>query len=190
MFTQRLWGQFFPDITNTQLAWLEQFDEPTLRKALEITASKDKSGRFTKRTSDNLGKYVFAVAKRLSTKVMPVSVNMVFSDYLVTPTDTQRFLGLLQPCGECLIFTSGRGVYGRFKIDGRAVGAHVFAFFNSTFGRMPDAGELKSLNIAHSCNQPRCCRPDHLSLTTRKVNLWQRDILAYQQPITEKLPVF
>jgi hypothetical protein len=189
VFTEILWGQFFPDITNTQLTWLEQFDEPTLRKALEITAAKDKTGKFTNRTANDIGKYTFAVAKRLSTKVMPVSVDMVFSDDLITLADSQRFLGLLAPCGQCLVFTSGRGVYGRFKVAGRAMGAHVFAFFNSNFGRLPDQGELDGLHIAHSCNQPRCCRPEHLSLTTRKVNLWQRDCLALQ-PITENLPVY
>jgi hypothetical protein len=189
LFTSQLWTQYFPDVPTTQLDWLYQFDEPTLRKALEITSAKDRNGRFKERTSDDLGKYCFAVAKRLSTKVLPVSVSMVFADYLITPADSQRFLGLLAPCGECLIFTSGKGVYGRFKIDGRAIGAHVFAFFNSNFGRLPEQAEPKSLDVAHSCNQPRCCRPAHLSLTTRKVNLWQRDVLAYH-PITEKLPVF
>jgi hypothetical protein len=189
LFTSQLWTQYFPDVPNNQLDWLYQFDEPILRQALQITADKDHKGRFKERTSEDIGRYVFSVAKRLSTKVLPVSVDMVFSDDLITLADSQRFLGLLQPCGGCLVFTSGKGVYGRFKIDGRAVGAHVFAFFHSKFGRLPEQGELKSLDVAHSCNQPRCCRPAHLSLTTRKVNLWQRDILALQ-PITEQLPVY
>jgi hypothetical protein len=175
MSVESLWGQFFPDITNSDLQWLYRYDESVLVRALSITQAKDRAGRFAKRTARDIGRYVNAVARKLSTKVATVSIDLTL-DYQISSDDSARFNAKLEQCGQCLIFVAGQGVYGRFKVDGTAWGAHVFAFFNAAYGQLPSQNDLIGLQIAHSCNQPRCCNPNHLRLTTRSVNLLERDL--------------
>jgi hypothetical protein len=179
-----VWDVFFPDVPNDDFGWFERFPEDLLIRALGITKEKDQRNRFVLRTASHIGRYVSGVAKKLVKHAVTVNLDILV-DYKVTPKDVQRFESKLQPDGDCLLFASGdKGIYGRFKAGGMSWGAHVFAYFNCHFGQLPCSNELRSLNIAHSCNQPRCCNPPHLRLTTRGVNLWERDVQALSVPDT------
>lgn len=59
---------------------------------------------------------------------------------------------------------SGNG-YGYLKINGKAIGAHVW-HWTQTNGPVPVDKELD-----HTCRTPTCVRPDHLELVTRTENL-------------------
>ena len=68
-------------------------------------------------------------------------------------------------CWEWTAFRNRNG-YGRFQFaDGHPVNAHRFAY-EITYGPV-------SLNlfVCHKCDNPTCCRPDHLFLGTPKDNM-------------------
>lgn len=54
--------------------------------------------------------------------------------------------------------------YGRFWVDGKHVGAHIYSYVIA-YGTVPDGLELD-----HCCRVTRCVRPDHLEAVTSKVN--------------------
>lgn len=55
--------------------------------------------------------------------------------------------------------------YGVVRMEGRNFFAHRVAFFLS-YGPFPNA-----LKVCHKCDNPKCCRPDHLFLGTQADNL-------------------
>ncbi len=75
------------------------------------------------------------------------------------------FRDMLKPNGECLVWTGccvANG-YGRTKVNGRATLAHRLAL------------ELEGVDttghyVLHSCDNPRCCNPDHLRTGTAAEN--------------------
>jgi hypothetical protein len=74
--------------------------------------------------------------------------------------------------GDCWTWTGGSttGGYGKFWLNGRTISAHRVSYVMH-FGTIPDG-----LLVLHSCDNPPCVRPDHLSLGTYRDNA--RDSMA------------
>ncbi len=64
----------------------------------------------------------------------------------------------------------GANGYGHFKIGRTPLGAHVVAY-KIIKGEIP-----KGMLVCHSCDNPKCCNPNHLWLGTVKDNA--RDKIA------------
>ena len=104
-------------------------------------------------------------------------VNSVCSCFFVvlkiTESTLQRFWGFVDKKGptadhldsRCWIWTGAVNAsgYGRFSVDGRTVYAHRFAFLLGS-GELPE-------QVLHQCNNPRCCRFNHLGAGDNHLNL-------------------
>lgn len=79
-------------------------------------------------------------------------------------TRAERFWSKVDRSGECWLWTgSSRGSnnYGQFAVTPkRSVAAHRFAY-ELTHGPIPDG-----MLVCHTCDTPRCVRPEHLWLGT------------------------
>lgn len=75
-----------------------------------------------------------------------------------TPKQIARFWSHVDTSGDCWLWTAARSErgYGRVKIKGRMHQAHRVAY-ELTIGSIAD-----SMKICHTCDNPPCCRPDHL----------------------------
>lgn len=76
-----------------------------------------------------------------------------------------RFWSKVDASGDCWEWTAGlnwKG-YGKFKIDGRTVGAHRIAYEFLI-------GSIGDLHIDHLCGTRHCVNPDHLEAVTPLVN--------------------
>lgn len=86
---------------------------------------------------------------------------------------------------ECWLWTASTNLdgYGRFRVDGRKRQAHHVAFFLK-HGRWP-------AYVLHSCDNPPCCNPKHLSEGTHQENIsecWEKG-RGHKGKFYEKLPV-
>lgn len=83
-------------------------------------------------------------------------------------SDRERFWSKIDRTGQgCWLWqgTMLRQGYGCFKIAGKMYKAHRISYLY-TKGPIPDG-----LVVCHSCDTPRCVRPDHLFLGTYKDNM-------------------
>jgi hypothetical protein len=182
----KLWSKYFPDISLTETRWFETEHIALLEDAFQIAAKKDRT-EFEAFDEENIGKYIKGVLRKLKRsstvrndgKDFLVSTKVWFqADYKITEEDRTRFKSRLVPSGDCLLYDGGRstGEYARFRVAGRTVYAHVFAYF-SEVGYLPRSrglGGSNGLQVAHQCRQRTCCNASHLRLTTKAVNLLQR----------------
>lgn len=80
----------------------------------------------------------------------------------------KRFMNYVLKTNDCWIWTSTRCPkgYGHFQIGKIAAKAHRVSYeiFKGQFDR--------SLHILHSCDNPSCVNPDHLSLGTNADNVF------------------
>lgn len=84
--------------------------------------------------------------------------------YVNTP---ESFWASLDRSGECWPFTGYRDEngYGVLRFQGKSVLAHRLAFTLANGVIDPD------LYVLHSCDNPPCCRPKHLSQGTQLDNM-------------------
>lgn len=89
---------------------------------------------------------------------------MIPSRYIDNPGE--RLWPRVERVGECMEWQGTRNEhgYGALRVDGRLIKAHRFAW-EITHGPIPDG-----LDVLHSCDNPPCCNPDHLSLGTARDN--------------------
>jgi len=80
------------------------------------------------------------------------------------PTDTTK--------GPCWLWMAGRqrAGYGAFMMRKKVLGAHRISYV------LANGNYDETLQIQHSCDNPPCCNPDHLSIGTHADNM--RDMMA------------
>lgn len=74
--------------------------------------------------------------------------------------DADDLLQLLDRTGNCWLWTRARHTfgYGQVSFNGRQVGAHRLAY-QLLVGPIPEG-----CWVLHSCDNPPCCNPSHLSI--------------------------
>lgn len=92
----------------------------------------------------------------------------------ISRADRLRFWAKVERCGddECWPWigaVSGKG-YGRFKMGPRLYSTHRIAYELET-GTIPRMKDGFPAEIMHSCDNPPCCNPRHLSVGTRSENM-------------------
>lgn len=87
-------------------------------------------------------------------------------DVLGREREERRLFSRLVPNGECWEWTgasNARG-YGVLSVRGRQHYTHRLAYLFAC-GEIPD-----DMIVCHDCDNPRCCRPEHLFLGTHQDN--------------------
>jgi len=92
------------------------------------------------------------------------------SQALVGGEEIDRFWSHVDVCDEnsCWLWrgsTKGRG-YGQYRSDGANLLAHRVAYAYASGCDIPDG-----MVVRHSCDNPLCCNPSHLSIGTQRENM-------------------
>jgi hypothetical protein len=85
----------------------------------------------------------------------------------------QRFWAKVNKTDKCWIWQAARSSrlddqYGKIKIGGKVYRSHRVAYAISNSLELTFKG-----HVLHSCDNPLCCNPEHLSLGTHKQNMEQ-----------------
>lgn len=90
--------------------------------------------------------------------------------YFDNEASEKRFLAKLDKSGDCWLWKAAktRGGYGHFRINTPKgwimLRAHVYSHWRY------NSGSGEGNEVMHSCDNPSCCNPKHLSLGTTKQN--------------------
>lgn len=78
---------------------------------------------------------------------------------------------------ECWPWKRGKSAagYGRFKVGGKLVSAHRFAY-ETYVGPIPPNRQYHGNVVMHTCDNPSCCNPGHLRLGRQIDNV--KDMIA------------
>lgn len=79
-----------------------------------------------------------------------------------------RFERFYEPCPTtgCWLWMGAQSAgYGKFRFDGKQIGAHRAAYL------IFRGAILDGLTIDHICNTPLCVNPDHLQVATQRANI-------------------
>lgn len=81
-----------------------------------------------------------------------------------------KFWSLINKSGECWLWTKScdKDGYGKFWFNYKGIKACKMAYV-LTCGEVPDG-----MCVLHKCDNPPCCRPDHLYLGTQADNVMDR----------------
>lgn len=83
-------------------------------------------------------------------------------------TIDERLENYVDKTGDCWIWTKNtyKYGYGRLSIGkSKQIRAHRY-MYEKTYGVIPNG-----MNVLHSCDNPRCIKPEHLFLGTQKDNV-------------------
>jgi hypothetical protein len=89
-----------------------------------------------------------------------------------------------QACWEWMGMTDGGAGYGRLQENGHIVQAHRKAWEISNDEKIPEG-----LVVRHTCDNPKCCNPNHLLLGTQQQNMQDkiaRKVLNAPHKLTEQ----
>lgn len=89
--------------------------------------------------------------------------------------DELRFVAKVRVVDGCWLWIGYKknGGYGEFRLNGRSVQAHRYAW-EVVNGPIPPGLVLDHDNPLYGCGNPACCNPRHLDLTTDAVNAQRR----------------
>jgi hypothetical protein len=79
-----------------------------------------------------------------------------------------------EDCWPWIGATSSFG-HGRVKFRGKLYSSHRLAYHLGC-GKLPERGADRNALVMHTCDNPRCCNPDHLKLGTPRDNA--RDMVS------------
>ena len=83
-----------------------------------------------------------------------------------------RLWSRVDKTGDCWVWTGATTTagYGEIRFGGKVVRVHRLVY-ELTVGPIPEG-----MGVLHRCDNPPCCRPDHLFLGTQRDNA--RDMVA------------
>jgi hypothetical protein len=101
----------------------------------------------------------------------------------------QQLIDNLDKSGECWIYTGRRLPSGYGMISDKLTHRLAYEIFK---GEIPDG-----FDVAHECDNPPCCNPDHLKACTRKENMqdcvkrgrMKNDVNKLSQQIKESMGI-
>lgn len=103
-------------------------------------------------------------------KVCGMSTRVLREAFIVTDSLKKRFIEkTIESASGCHEWTGALNPngYGKVKVSGRSMDAHVASWRIANGGQPVPVGQL----IMHSCDNRKCVNPDHLSCGTSSSNM-------------------